>query len=770
MFSQVMEMDTVIRYLIPLLLMAILLDLLFVRRLQKYRRLKTEATDKDGNLTVSKRDLLLQAFFEVKEKKDNMLQSRIDSFSQKLTASQLTIFALEWLLIIVIAYFYCGDALLDLDPSKLQQTGEHNASATLPLLAEIGLNRNGEIPLWNPYMLTGFPHNGDPLGHFWNPVSTIPIMIWGGINGMKISIFLSFIIAGLGQWMFAYVMRLRRVFRLWSAILFMLSGGLALLWRVGWYELLLGAVWFPWAFALFIHALRKHSLSSIFCMSIALYMIISTGGGYYPFYLAACLITLFLVMFIPATRQERFRQVQTSLFILVCTAALAAVILLPYSEVYRAYGRDVHVDLQQQYSQPIEYGLLNFVIYTRDWFNESVLGTAGGWNWFYIGWLPIAALAFIPLAFARSPRARGPIVISGILFILLMMWFANRFTPFEKVFDWMPFLYNLRFPNRLLIIAASPLLILAAIGLEHAYRTSKALVRNFRLVHSAGGRKRTVIFAHLIIIWVWVIGLISLTRSAYTVNQDFGFVDQSFNPKPMAALSWLKKYDNSLYYVNIGGGAIYWDWVAAAYDLEVPVINFLYSRHLRTQDMQRSDYSPFVAQAKYQISLPAEAAPANAVQIREFDGVLLWKVPDVLPYAFSVHPNLVQQYTKLAADQVGSINVRLNGPNQVIAKGAPASDGDVLVVLMSHFPGWKLLIDGRPAEVLPINGYLGARMLPGVHTYQFYFLPTSFMVGSIISAMSWLALIAVLIAAPVRSLMQRLARPRAPVISPNVTT
>ena len=757
-------------YFLPLLILAILLDVFFVKRLQKYRQLKEDATDKEGKLTVNRRELFFQAFFEAAEKKDDMLQSRLESFSERLSASQLAVFALEWLLIIVIAYFYCGDVLLDLDPSKLQQTGEHNASATLPLLAEIGLSRYGEIPLWNPYMLTGFPHNGDPLGHFWNPVSTIPIMLWGGVNGMKVSIFLSFIIAGLGQWMFAYMLRLQRIFRLWSSILFMLSGGLALLWRIGWYELLLGAAWFPWAFALYIYALRKHSLASIFYISIAIYMIISTGGGYYPFYLAACLITLFLVLFIPATRQEKFRQVQTSALILVCTALLAAVILIPYAEVYPSYGRDVNLDLQQQYSQPIEYGLMNYVIYTRDWFNASVLGTAGGWNWFYIGWLPIAALAFIPLAFARSRRVRGPIVISGLLLVVLLMWFANRFTPFEKVFDWLPYLYHLRFPNRLLIIATSPLLILSALGLEHAYRTSKALVHDLKLVHSSSGRKRTVVFAHVLITWIWMLGLLSLTRPVYHVNQEFGFLDQTFNPKPMAALSWLKTYDPSLYYVNIGGGAIYWDWVATAYDLEVPVINFLYSRHLRTQDMQRSDYSPFVARAKYQISQPTEAAPPNSVQIRDFDGVIVWQVPDVLPYAFSVQPAFTQQYTHLAVEQVAPITVRLNGPNQVIAKGAPKADGDVLVVLMSYYPGWKVLIDGRPADVTAINGYLGAKMLPGVHTYQFYFLPTTFLVGISISSVAWFVMIVVLTLSPMRAAMQRFRRPRRAVVSPNVTT
>src|SRR5687767_11975206 len=196
---------------------------------------------------------------------------------RELMTSRLAGFILEWLLIILIAYFYSGKLLLNFDATKLQQTGEHNESATLPLLAEIGLRRYGEIPLWNPYMLTGFPHVGDFVNHFWNPISTIPIMIWGGINGMKVSIFLTFIIAGLGQWLFAYVMGLRRIFRLWSAILFMISGGLALLWRVGWYELLIGAAWFPWCFALYWLALQQHKWASIFLTSIAIFMVVSTG-------------------------------------------------------------------------------------------------------------------------------------------------------------------------------------------------------------------------------------------------------------------------------------------------------------------------------------------------------------------------------------------------------------------------------------------------------------------------------------------------------------
>ena len=138
---------------------------------------------------------------------------------QRLRPSSETGLILEIGLIILIAFFYGGKILLNFDKTSLQQTGEHNEISTQPLLTEIGLWRYNQIPLWNPYTMTGFPYAaGDLLGFFWNPISTLSVALWGGINGMKVSAFLTFMLAGIGQWLFGYVIGLRRMFRLWSAV------------------------------------------------------------------------------------------------------------------------------------------------------------------------------------------------------------------------------------------------------------------------------------------------------------------------------------------------------------------------------------------------------------------------------------------------------------------------------------------------------------------------------------------------------------------------
>jgi hypothetical protein len=334
------------------------------------------------------------------------------------------------------------------------------------------------------------------------------------------------------------------------------------------------------------------------------------------------------------------------------------------------------------------------------------------------------------------------------------MWFANRFSPFKQIYDWIPFLYTFRFPNRLLIVATSPLLILSAQALEYAYRVSKAGVRNIKLVYGRSEKRRTIASAHHLVTLLWVIGLIATTKTVYDVNKGFGFVDQNLNSKSFAALKWLKSYDPSLYYVNIGGGVIYWDWTPAAYTLEMPMLNFQYNRRLLSQDKQRSAGSPFFARAKYQISLPDQPLPPNAEQLREFEGVFVWYIPDTLPYAFSVDPALIQEYSQLTADQVTAVRARINGPNQIIVRGAPNQEGEVLVVLASSYPGWKLLIDGKPAQITSYNGYLGSKMLPGEHSYTFYFLPTQFIVSATISAITFLLMIIMLVPS-MRMVVQR---------------
>ncbi|MCL4867909.1 MAG: YfhO family protein [Anaerolineae bacterium] len=645
-------------------------------------------------------------------------------------------FLLEWLVLILVVYLYSQAVLLDFNPQQLQQTGEHNESATLPILAEIGLTRYRQLPLWNPYMLTGFPHAGDPVNHFWNPLATLPVLLWGGINGMKVSVFLSLVAAALGQWVLAHVLGVRGIFRLWAGLTYALAGGLALFWRLGWYELLVGIAWFPWCFAALWYALHHQDRRSLVLTALAIFMVVSTGGGYYPLYLGVCLAVLSGMAWVWQPPEKRRLMVTRGVIIVALSVGLLAVIWLPLTDGLRYTVRDAPPDYPQRTSQPIPYALFNYVVSDPAWFGTDVLGKGLGFGWFYLGVLPLLALAFTPWLYGRFPWRRRFIVAWAALLLVLLLWHANRHTPVQYLYDWFPALYIFRLPNRLLVVASAPLVALAALTLQGWVVWARRWWRGLDVAVTSPHRQPTAQSISLVRVLNLIVLLILFLagRDLYTVNKGFAMTPQTRNQNARQTLTWLKQQDDSLYYVNIGGDRIYWDWMAYAYELEMPVINFRYNRGVATMGEQYGPGSPFNAQPKYVLSGHGQAGPPGAQSLYHSQGVTVWYRPDVLPFAFATEGIR----GPVNRSQVQEQAVRLDGPNRVVVTGAAANSSQHLIVLISDYPGWRLRIDGKQASVAPVNGYLGAKMEPGEHTYTFTFRPLKHDIGLVISLLTLL--------------------------------
>ena len=69
-----------------------------------------------------------------------------------------------------------------------------------------------------------------------------------------------------------------------------------------------------------------------------------------------------------------------------------------------------------------------------------------------------------------------------------------------------------------------------------------------------------------------------------------------------------------------------------------------------------------------------------------------------------------------------------------------------LVLSDAWYPGWSTTVDGQPADILRANAVFRAvRLSPGDHTVEFRYRSTSFLVGSVISIVSFLSVIAALL-------------------------
>jgi hypothetical protein len=321
------------------------------------------------------------------------------------------------------------------------------------------------------------------------------------------------------------------------------------------------------------------------------------------------------------------------------------------------------------------------------------------------------------------------------------------------LYTWLPALNTFRFPNRLLIVATIPLVTLAALALQGAAVGARRPARRWARRRGApAGAAWLAVMLPLALL----LGL--ALADVYRVNQPFATNPHPRNAVARATLTWLRREDPSLYYTTIGGTQIYWDWSPYAYELEMPMLNFRYNRRVRTMDAQYAAGSPFNAQPKYVLAAADHTPPQPATLLATFNGVNVWRRNDALPFAFAANPDGPITWQTVAGQAA-----RLEGPNRVVVTVDVNDAGRRLVVLVSDYPGWQLWVDGERAAVAPLNGYLGAALQPGAHTYEFVFRPTSAFVGMGLSGLALAVCVALVI------LDWRAARRRANAAAPPET-
>jgi hypothetical protein len=105
---------------------------------------------------------------------------------------------------------------------------------------------------------------------------------------------------------------------------------------------------------------------------------------------------------------------------------------------------------------------------------------------------------------------------------------------------------------------------------------------------------------------------------------------------------------------------------------------------------------------------------------------------------------------RLAGGEPGEVTVVRDEPG-AITLAATTKSRQLLVLAESFHRGWRVLVDGRPRPVIPIDGdFMGCALDPGEHRVVFRFLPGSLRVGASISAAGFVLLAVFSIAAATR--------------------
>jgi Bacterial membrane protein YfhO len=133
---------------------------------------------------------------------------------------------------------------------------------------------------------------------------------------------------------------------------------------------------------------------------------------------------------------------------------------------------------------------------------------------------------------------------------------------------------------------------------------------------------------------------------------------------------------------------------------------------------------------------PTEGEQLEAVLDPSFDGRTTVITGEPLP-GLSDEP---------ADDPAGSARIVSYEPERVVVEATADRPGE-LVLTDLHYPGWKVELDGEPAQMHRVNYLLRGTTLPeGRHRVEFTYEPASYRIGWIVSLLALLGLVAVVLA------------------------
>lgn len=356
---------------------------------------------------------------------------------------------------------------------------EHERLAGTILPVEIGLKRYGQIPAWNPYLAGGTPLINNAFNYLFNPFQSAPVLLLGGVQGSKVSVMITLLIAGYSAWALATALGLGAVARVTVGALYMLSGGLAGKFAGGHFQLGLSLAWPPLVLAGLYWTLKTNDRRAPVLMAAAFALLFFAGNIYYTLHtLVSCAVIA--APFVVEHADGRWRLRGDRVRRLAAGGGLAlglsAVQFLPVwiTRDYVIHQADPLLDARYEIPQ----ALVNFIYPWEQW---SVFRLYMVVDYAYIGptvFLFIAGLA-AALFIAPAPvqRHRRSAWTAFGLALLFTIWGAGQTPILEYLYRSVPLLAEFRFTGRAHAIAALWWIVLGGAALDTLWHGVRGWLR-----------------------------------------------------------------------------------------------------------------------------------------------------------------------------------------------------------------------------------------------------------------------------------------------------
>lgn len=653
---------------------------------------------------------------------------------------------LELLIIVVVALLATREyANLDEHLKLYGYEGEWLTSSGH--FAAYALDEYGYIPLWQPYLEAGEPLIESPFSFVLNPFSAGPAFLFGGVNGIKLSVVITAVIAGLGGWALARVLGFGALGRVLLGLLLIGKGNMHAMIGDGYYQLGVTQAYFPWIIAGTIATLRfKQQRWPVGLTAIAFTLMFLAGNIWYtlPMLISMALLTLCYGV---DWRGRRVDGVALRRMALAgaLTVGLSAVLLVPIwvnrdrigghpDDTVAGQAVDRAAVIQQFYEG-------SYDVYKR--------GEAPGAAHFYYSFtspLWFILLVFVPFPMIqpfRYPSLARVWLVALIVGVLCYFWGIGGHPAMRWLYDHVPGLGQWRFVGRALAVTSFWLAVLIVMRVDALWAA----------VTAAGWRRR-LRWPLRPPVWLGQAGLAVLLAAASGVAAQevirewyvFAGVGDTENGEKLC-IQWLRQeyptyQDLAMYRYNYDVVTPFLDNEVRTYDIAadywpIPLASTLgqfdWTRLLpRFGTAWDSNIQAFLADSGYTLLKYSPDPFGNGYNC-------IYYKEDVFPYVFSVPLGVIKERGGgIRPDEVRQLNAYERKPDNIVMYVQAIDERLVVAVQERAYPGWQVLIDGQRARLESAGGLI-AVVLPDDgqwHIVRFRYRPPLLYRGGAITLVS----------------------------------
>lgn len=563
-----------------------------------------------------------------------------------------------------------------------------------------------QFPLWNPYYNGGTPLLANPQSRFLTPFFLI-ILLFGEIIGIKILILLHLIIGLLGTYLLArhYKInnhKIKTIPAIFSSFIYMLSTTYSLPIASGMSSFMFYS-YIPWIFLYFLKSFKKFNFIFI---SILFLLLMFLGGGIQLFSLTFTFLAFYSGLLIIFKKHPLKQTLKIFITLIMLTCLLGAVKLLPAIEFINQYPRKIKT--YSGYSlNSLYYSLFNrnqsidadnkFPFKAQGFLDDFSLkiiknnkspgivllssstliriynfadGMSAGMN---ENGMYIGLLPFLFFCFGFVKYFKNPPVLALSFIFLVWLSFGSRL-PIKSLRLWdlltkLPIYNTMRVSQRFRFVFMLILALFAGFGLQAVIKYLNKKLKNKTL-----GK----IFVLSLLIFVF---LDLLTVNSFIFKEAFPIKPIKLEKSKSFYQIWRNpKYDKS------GFAGLESDW----------------------HKSRSSLYPTFLANIGTVCGYEPMPVPRNA----------LFK--DNEKYKSEVYLKNTQ----------GKALITKWTPNRITIQLSSKNNG-YLVLNQNYYSGWKIKNSNKTVE--PVDKLLGVKVTPNDKEIEFYYLPTSFIIGLIIS-------------------------------------